>query len=145
MRTYRDGTGGRGLALLALAVCVASPLIAQERRYLVELGAAGAFQSFASDAQLSSGVGGLVRGGVWLPLNFSVEGEAAFTNPKAKTTDEGVKVTSLTLAALYNIPIGNRNWFYLKAGGGAVKYGGDCPTTASAGPVICGRPNALVG
>src|SRR3954469_8610176 len=41
MRTYRDGAGGRGLALLALAGCVASPLISQERRYLVELGAAG--------------------------------------------------------------------------------------------------------
>jgi outer membrane protein OmpA-like peptidoglycan-associated protein len=145
MRTYRDGTGGRGLALLALAVCVASPLVAQQRRYLVELGAGGAFQSFASDAQLTSGIGGLVRAGVWLPLNFSIEGEGTFTSPNAKTTDEGVNVTSLTLAALYNIPIGNTNWFYLKAGGGTIKYGKSFDECTVSSTVICGNPNAVVG
>jgi outer membrane protein OmpA-like peptidoglycan-associated protein len=146
MRTYRDGTGGRGLALLALVVCVASPLVAQQRRYLVELGAAGTYQSFDSDADLSGGIGGLGRIGLWLPLNFSVEAEGAFSSPSAKATDEGVDVRTLDLALLYNIPVGNTNWFYLKAGGGTTRYNSsleDCPATSS--PVICGTPNALLG
>src|SRR5262245_20276013 len=147
MRTYREGIGGRGLALLALVVCAVAPLAAQQRRYLVELGAAGAFQSFASDAQLSSGVGGLVRAGLWLPLNFSVEGEGTFSNPNAKSTDEGVNVRSLTLSLLYNIPVGHANWFYLKAGGGSTKYGqsfDECAAGTSS-TVICGNPNAFLG
>jgi outer membrane protein OmpA-like peptidoglycan-associated protein len=146
MRTYREGPGGRGLmlALLAMAVCAIAPLVAQERRYLVELGAAGAFQSFGSTADMSSAVGGLGRVGLWLPLNFSVEAEGTFSNPKAKTTDEGIGVKSIGLSALYNIPVGNRNTAYLKLGGGSTRYGhslSDCP----AAPVLCGTTNNLLG
>ena len=85
MRTYRDGTGGRELALLALVVCVASPLVAQERRYLAEIGAAGTYQSFDGLARLKSAPGFLLRGGVWLPLNFSVEAEAMSIQKAARS------------------------------------------------------------
>ena len=71
------------MALLALAVCVVSPGLAQERRDLVEVGAAGVYQSYGSTAGLNGSVGGLGRIGVWLPLNFSVEveGSVADTEP----------------------------------------------------------------
>ena len=131
MRTYRDGTRGWGLALLALVVCVASPLVAQQRRYLVELGAAGTFQSFDALDSLKSAPGFLLRGGIWLPLNFSVEGEATFATPKAKTDDVGTSYRAFFLSLLYNIPVGRSNWFYLKAGGGTNSYAGnrydECP------------------
>jgi hypothetical protein len=54
MRTYREGPGGRGLmlALLAMAVCAVSSLMAQERRNLIEVGAAGVYQSYAGDLGL---------------------------------------------------------------------------------------------
>jgi outer membrane protein OmpA-like peptidoglycan-associated protein len=152
MRTYRDGTGGRGLALLALVVCVASPLVAQERRYLVELGAAGTYQSFDSLAGLKSAPGWLLRGGVWLPLNFSVEGEYTSATPKAKADDVGTSYHALFLSLLYNIPVGRSNWFYLKAGGGSNSYAGnrydECPPPGGPTPganTACGRAGALAG
>ncbi len=151
MRTYRGGTGGRGLALLALVVCVASPLVAQERRYLAEIGAAGVFQSFDSDAKLKSAPGFLLRGGVWLPLNFSVEVEADFAKPKGETDDIGTDYRNYALSLLYNIPVGRSNWFYLKAGGGSSKYGGnrygsDCPgQNDPTAPTACGKAGVLLG
>src|SRR4026208_1895653 len=117
MRTYRVGTCGRELALLALAGCGASPLAAQEPRYLGELGAAAVYQSFDGSAKLKSAPGFLLRGGLWLPINFAAEGEAASAKPKAEADAAGTDYKSFTLSLLYNIPVGRTNWFYLKAGG----------------------------
>jgi hypothetical protein len=72
MRTYRHPTGSRAFAcaLLATLVCAVSPLAAQERRYLAEVGAAGVYQSFDGAAELKGAIGGLGRLGIWLPLNL---------------------------------------------------------------------------
>jgi outer membrane protein OmpA-like peptidoglycan-associated protein len=151
MRTYRDGTGGWWLTLLALVVCVASPLVAQERHYLAEIGAAGTYQSFDGLAKLKSAPGFLLRGGLWLPLNFSVEAEATLGKPKAEVDDIGTDYKALFLSLLYNIPVGRRNWFYLKAGGGSNSYGGnrygsDCPGgNDPTAPTACGKSGVLVG
>ena len=77
MRTYpqplRGWAGGvQLLAGLALVVVCAQAGAAQQRKYLVELGAAGAYQSFDSETKLDGAPGGVVRLVVWLPLNFSV-------------------------------------------------------------------------
>ncbi|HET9038622.1 MAG TPA: OmpA family protein [Gemmatimonadales bacterium] len=137
-----------GLPLLAglalLMVCVQSGA-AQQRKYLVELGAAGAYQSFDGATDLGGAAGGLGRLGVWLPLNFSVEVEGAFASPKTKSTDEGVSVKTFGVSALYNILIGNTSSFYLKAGAGSTKYGSSCPATATRGDPICGSSGALMG
>jgi outer membrane protein OmpA-like peptidoglycan-associated protein len=130
------------LALLALAVCAVSALKAQERRYLVEAGAAGAYQSFAGQANLKSAAGGLFRAGVWLPLNFSVEGEAEFASPKNEGTDKGISFKYFGAALLYNIPVGRNNWFHLKIGGGSNKFP-DCG--APAPTQICGSAGTLSG
>lgn len=149
MRTYREGPGGRGLtlALLALAVCVVSPAVAQERRYLVEVGAAGVYQSYGSTAGLNGSVGGLGRIGVWLPLNFSVEVEGSTSKPSSKATDEGLPVKSLALSALFNIPVGKRNTAYLKAGGGSTRYraSGSDPECEQSRPEICGTTSNILG
>ena len=146
MRTYRVGTCGRELALLALVVCVASPLVAQERRYLGEIGAAAVYQSFDGSAKLKSAPGFLLRGGLWLPINFSVEGEAAFAKPKAESADVGTDYKAFTLSLLYNIPVGRTNWFYLKAGGGSNKYGSDCPSDQEpTAPTACGNSGVFAG
>ena len=97
MRTYphppRGWAGGlRLLASLALLAACARPGAAQQRKYLVELGAAGVYQSFDTATGLKGAPGGLGRLGVWLPLNFSVEVEGSFTKPKTKIRDEGVSV-----------------------------------------------------
>jgi outer membrane protein OmpA-like peptidoglycan-associated protein len=130
------------LALLALAVCAVSSLRAQERRYLAELGAAAAYQSFDGLADLKSAAGGLFRAGVWLPLNFSVEGEAEFASPKDEGSDEGVSFKYFGASLLYNIPVGRNNWLHLKVGGGSNKFP-DCG--APAPTRICNSAGTLTG
>src|SRR6185503_17775811 len=132
MRTYphppRGWAGGlRLLASLALLAACARSGAAQQRKYLVELGAAGVYQSFDTATGLKGAAGGLGRLGVWLPLNFSVELEGNFTKPKTKARDEGVSVKTFDVSALYNVLFGARNSAYLKLGGGTTKYGSNCP------------------
>src|SRR6476619_2415661 len=150
MRTYqqpfRGWAGGVGLlAGLALVVACARVSAAQQRKYLVELSAAGAYQSFDSDTQLDGAPGGVARVGLWLPLNFSVEVEGAFSSPNSKTGDESVSVKTFGSSALYNFLIGSSTTFYLKAGGGSTKYGGSCPSVASPDKPICGSSGAFLG
>ena len=150
MRTYQlpfEGWawGLRLLASLALLVTSTRPGAAQqERKYLVEVGAAGAYQSFDSATLLGSSAGGIGRVGVWLPLNFSLELEGGVSSPTAKTGSKSVSVKTFGLSALYNILVGSRNSFYLKAGAGSTKYGGSCPSAASATDPICGGSGALL-
>ncbi len=150
MRTYRLPARGRarGLSLLgglALVVVCALPAAAQQRKYLVELGAAGMYQSFDDATQLAGGKGGVGRIGLWLPLNFSAEAEGQILSSKTDNTAEtGVTVKSFSLSALYNILVGNSSSLYLKVGGGSTKYGGDCPPVSTALDPPCGSSGALI-
>jgi outer membrane protein OmpA-like peptidoglycan-associated protein len=150
MRTYlslcRRGAS-RGLPLLAGIVLLglaARPAAAQ-RKYLVELGGAGLYQSYDGATDLGGTAGGIGRIGVWLPLNFSVELEGAFASPKTKTTDTGVSVKTIAGSALYNLLIGTSSSVFLRAGIGSTKYGSSCPAVASAGDPICGSSTGFVG
>ncbi|HEX6106328.1 MAG TPA: OmpA family protein [Gemmatimonadales bacterium] len=149
MRTYHDPSRGRarGLSLLGslvLLVACALPAAAQQRKYLVELGAAGVYQSFDDLTNLGGGTGGLARIGLWLPANFSVEAEGAFLSSSADVTEVDVNVNSFSLAALYNIQIGTSSFLYFKAGGGSTSYG-DCPAISTALSPICGSAGAFIG
>nr|MBA3496320.1 OmpA family protein [Gemmatimonadales bacterium] len=117
---------------------------AQQRKYLLELGAAGAYQSFDEATDLGSSAGGLARIGLWLPLNFSAELEGGIASPNTGTGNTGVSVKTFGASALYNFLLGARNSVYLKAGAGSTRYGSSCPSTASAGDPICGSSNALL-
>src|SRR3954463_4396859 len=123
MLTYRYPCGGLARVLLLLGALVYMPGLAptaaaQERRYLFEVGVGGGYQGFGDSTDLGGAVGGLARLGVWLPLNFSLEGEASTTSPKAKGPDLGVGVKTISLSALYNLPVSNRSWVYAKLGVG---------------------------
>jgi len=150
MRTYPYPIGGwaGGLRLLAglalLAPCL-RPCAAQQRKYLVEVGAAGSYESFDNATDLGGAAGGTGRLGVWLPLNFSVEVEGAFASPKTQSNNVGVSVKTIAGSALYNVLIGASNSLYLKAGVGSTKYGSSCPGTAVAVAPICGSSTGLVG
>ena len=150
MRTYPYPLGGwagglRLLAGLALSALCLRPCAAQQRKYLVELSAAGAYESFDNATDLGGAAGGTGRLGVWLPLNFSVEVEGAFASPKTQSNNVGVSVKTFAGSALYNVLIGASNSLYLKAGVGSTKYGSSCPGTAVAGAPICGSSTGLVG
>jgi OmpA-OmpF porin, OOP family len=150
MRTYPYpfGAWARGLRLLAglaLLAAGAQPVAAQQRKYLVEVSAAGAYQSFDNATDLGSAAGGVGRLGIWLPLNFSLEVEGGFTSPKTQPGNVGVSVKMFGASALYNILVGANNTLYLKAGAGATKYGSSCPAVASAGDPICGSSGAILG
>ena len=72
MRTYRLAAGRPGWAsgvLVALVLLFGWTTVggAQDRRYLVEVGAAGAYQSFDKVTDLGGAAGGIGRLGIWLP------------------------------------------------------------------------------
>ncbi|MGH7525430.1 MAG: outer membrane beta-barrel protein, partial [Gemmatimonadales bacterium] len=152
MLTYQDLAGRLAGALPRALRRFAGPVIvlscgsvavAQQRTYLVELGAAGAYQSFDDATDLGGAAGGLGRIGVWLPLNFSLEVEGSVASPKTQSAKVGVSVKTFSASALYNILVGTSSSIYLKGGFGSTKYGSDCPQTAT--PLICGSSGALVG
>lgn len=145
MRTYRFPGGGlaRALRHLGALVCTlasVSTAQAQERRYLFEVSAGGAYQSFADSTGLDGGVGGVGRLGVWLPLNFSIEAEGSIAS------SNGIGVKSGSAAVLYNMRLGSSAWGYAKAGYGGTRYGGsgpDCQQQKFQGK-ICGNTNNYV-
>jgi outer membrane protein OmpA-like peptidoglycan-associated protein len=145
MRTYRFPGGGlaralRHLGALVLTLCSISTAQAQERRYLFEVGASGAYQSFADSTGLGGAAGGLARIGVWLPASFSLEADAS------TASSEEVGVKSISASALYNVLLGSRSWGYAKAGIGGTRYGGtgaDCDQQKFQGK-ICGTTTHLV-
>ncbi len=146
MRTYRHHSRGlaRGLRLfcaVALLLWTGSALEAQQRRFLVELGAGAVYQSFSEVTDLGSAFGGVGRVGIWLPAHFSLEGEVAIAPANTQAADIGVSVRSLYASLLYNIPVGPKSWAHLRVGGGSTKYGDPpCPS----GPIVCGSSGALM-
>jgi outer membrane protein OmpA-like peptidoglycan-associated protein len=145
MLTYRFPSGGlarvlRLLGALVLSLSFLPAAEAQERRYLFEVGAAGAYNSFGDSTDLGSAVGGLVRAGVWLPLNISLEGEASFTSPKSQTLDDGVSVKAFSASALYTLLLGSESWAYGKLGVSRTRYGKD----PCVGRIICGTVYPLI-
>jgi outer membrane protein OmpA-like peptidoglycan-associated protein len=146
MRTYPYPGGGLARALRLLGAVVLSLFgfsvgHAQERTYLLEVGAAGAYQSYGNTTDLGGTFGGLGRVGVWLPLNFSIEVEGTTSSAKSQNSniDVGVKTGSVSL--LYNIPFGARSWGYGKLGYGGTRYGSDCDAP---GARICGPTSMFV-
>jgi outer membrane protein OmpA-like peptidoglycan-associated protein len=147
MRTYQSPSSGlaRVLPLLgAVVLILAAPRIAtgQERRYLFEVGAAGALQSYNDDTGLGSSFGGLGRAGLWLPLNLSVELEGSL----AQSDGIDVKVGSASL--LYNVLLGSTTWAYAKAGIGGTRYGpgGDeCKQSEFVGKIYGGTTTIVAG
>jgi len=146
MRTYPNPGGGLARALRLLGAVVLTLLDlpvahAQDRTYLFEVGAAGAYQSYGSETDLGSTIGLLGRVGVWLPLNFSIEAEGSTAGAKSQNSniDVGVKTGSASL--LYNIPLGARSWGFAKLGYGGTRYGSEC---SAPGARICGTTSMFV-
>jgi len=133
----------RGFALLALLVSFSTPLQAQRRQYLLELGAAGAVTSFAAVTDLDAGFGGAVRLGFWLPLNLGVELEGLTSSPKT-AAGSSTSVLSGTASLLYNIRVGESSSLFLKGGLGSTKYGDSCPTVSVPGSGPCGSASAFM-
>ena len=150
MRTYRLPARGRarGLSLLGglvLMVACALPAMAQQRKYLVELGAAGMYQSFDDATQLAGGKGGVRTHRALAAAQLLGGGRRPILSSKTDNTAEtGVTVKSFSLSALYNILVGSSSSLYLKVGGGSTKYGGDCPPVSTALDPPCGSSGALV-
>jgi outer membrane protein OmpA-like peptidoglycan-associated protein len=144
MLTYCHPARGlaRVLLLLGIIVCTRSVPTAgaQERRYLFELGAAGTYQSYGDTTKLGGAGGGLVRLGVWGPLNLSLEGEGSIV------TSNSIGVKTGTISLLYNLLLGSRSWGYVKAGIGGTRYGAtgdDCKQTKYVGKV-CGNATTFL-
>ena len=154
MRTYRRRShpltrGLRLLCVLALLTSLVSTVEAQERRYLLELGAGGLYQTFGEITRLDNAFGGVGRVGLWLPYNFSVEVEGAFASSQAldARADTVVEMGTRTItgSVLYNILLGKSAWAHLRVGGGSTKYNVDCVPEGEAQTYICGSSGAILG
>ncbi len=134
------------LALL-LAATAATPLLAQQRRYLVEVGAAGSYVSFDSKTNLTGGAGGIGRLGLWLHRNLSIEGEFGAFAPKSQLSDVSWSARVLGGSVVGNLPIGTGSSVLLRAGYGVTKYDSDqcigTPPRSIFGP--CGSSGAILG
>lgn len=132
---------------LLFGAIAATPLAAQQRHYLIEAGAGGAFSTFDSKTNLKSGPGGVARLGVWLLPNVSIEGEFGLYGPKSKLLARSWKARSYIGSALGNLPIGGSNSVFLRAGYGITTYGsGLCtgtPPRSAAG--ACGSSGTMIG
>jgi outer membrane protein OmpA-like peptidoglycan-associated protein len=154
MRTYRRHShplarGLRLLCALALLSLLGSSAESQQRRYLLELGAGGLYQTYGEITQLDNAFGGVGRVGLWLPYNFSVELEGAFAGSEAADAraDTAVKMGTriITGSVLYNILLGKNTWAHLRVGGGSTTYDVDCVPPPGAQTYICGSSGALLG
>jgi len=132
------------LGAFVLATGLIQAASAQERRYLFEVGGALGYQSFDGETDLGGAPAGVLRAGIWLPLNLSLEAEGALSSATDQSADEGVTVKSFTVSALYNHLMGTSSSAYLKLGYGRTRYGGDCPDTSPVDRIICGGSAALV-
>lgn len=158
MPTYRSLAALRPAALhlvrgVSTLVLAAAALQAQvpPRKYLIEVSAAPVYQSFDNATLLNSGIGGVARLGVWLPLRFSLEGEAGVTGANTdpvsfagRDTVFHASVKTFSAALLYNFRLGRRNFLYLKAGVGTVSYG-KRPAISIRGEPVRGRAGTLIG
>lgn len=160
MHIFRLLTGRRArlAAAAALALGASLPAIAAAQttprpRYLFEVGAAVGATRYDAETALQTGLGGVARLGVWLPLNFSVEGELGLSRPSTENPfNLSWSVRRLSGALLYNLPLGPRNYLYLKAGAGSIDYSGElesggdaCTGIAVPGAGPCGDAGALLG
>jgi OOP family OmpA-OmpF porin len=132
----------RGAALAVLAFLALPHPATAQRRYLIELGAAGSVMNFSDTTDLKAGPGGLGRLGFWLPFRLSLEGEGTFLKPKTKSASVGVNVKSISGSVLYNFLVGSNNSIYLKTGVGSITYGSNC---ASVSGIICGTATMWLG
>jgi outer membrane protein OmpA-like peptidoglycan-associated protein len=134
------------LALLS-AVLATTPLAAQQRRYLIEVGAAGSYLSFDSKTNLTGGMGGVGRLGFWLLRNISVEGEFGTYAPKAKVSDHGWKAQVYGGSVLGNLPVGSSISIFVRAGYGVTNFDSDICLGTPPRSIFgaCGSSGALLG
>jgi outer membrane protein OmpA-like peptidoglycan-associated protein len=154
MRTYRRrirplARGLRLLCALAFLPVFGPSAEAQQRRYLLELGAGGIHQSFGEASLVESAFGGLGRVGLWLPYNFSVELEGSFVGTEGLDAREDTVVKmdtrTITASVLYNILLGQNAWAHLRAGGGSTKYDAPCVPAGVTQTYLCGSASVLLG
>jgi outer membrane protein OmpA-like peptidoglycan-associated protein len=151
MRTYprRSHPLARGLwfqCALLLLLLPGKTVEAQERRYLLELGAGVQRQFFDDATRLESAFGGFGRVGLWLPYNFSLELEGVFVGSEApdisvnaEDSIASINTRTITGSVLYNILLSRNAWAHLKVGGGSTDYG-----DAASGGLISGKSGTLL-
>ena len=150
MRTYPHPFGAAGgFGSWPASPCWSSArarCAAQQRKYLVELGAAGAYQSFDSATDLE-GAAGRDRAGWGSGSRSTSRSRSQGPSPRRSTHRPArtrvVNANTFRASVLYNFLIGASNSFYLKAGAGTTKYGSDCPVANPSDP-ICGSSGSLL-
>lgn len=136
----------RLLAVALLVIAGTSRAEAQDRRYLIELGAAGGYTSFGDATLLKGSGGGLARLAFWTPFRVSLEAEAGMFSPSARSGADW-SARSFSGSLLYNVGIGSSSSVFLRAGYAAMSYDSDLCTGIPPRSLfgVCGSSGALTG
>lgn len=136
----------RGLCVALLVSASVGDAKAQERRYLIELGAAGGYTSFGDATLLDGSPGGLARAAFWTPFHVSLEAEVGFFSPSARSGADW-SARSIGGSALYNIGIGRSSTVFLRAGYTSMSYDSDLCTGIPPRSLFgaCGSSGAVTG
>lgn len=137
----------RWLSVALLTSAALSNAEAQDRRYLIELGAAGGYTSFGDATLLDGSAGGLARVAFWTPFHVSLEAEVGLYSPSSRSGHDWSS-RSFTGSLLYNLGIGRASTVLVRAGYGSTSYDSDL-CVGEPEPVslfgACGSSGAVIG
>lgn len=111
---------------------VASPLVAvlglalvtgnasAQQAGSIEVSVLGVWHNKTTTIDALRGVGGGARVGVWLPMNFELEGQIDVTNPRQSISETQLRLIHAAGSLLYNVPVGGGS-AYLRGGYGKLR------------------------
>ena len=108
-----------------------------QRAGTVEVSGLGVWHNKTTTMDGLRGMGVGTRVGVWLPLNFEVEGQVDLTNPSQSLTGTRFRLLHAAGRLLYNVPVGGGSG-YLRGGYGVLR-----PSNCSVRSVPCSTHGAL--
>jgi hypothetical protein len=136
----------RWLCVALLVSTVVGTAEAQERRYLIELGAAGGYASFGDATLLKGSAGVLARAAFWTPFHVSLEAEVGLFSPSTRSGADW-SARSIGGSALYNVGIGRSSTVFVRAGYASMSYDSDLCTGVPPRSLFgaCGSSGAVTG
>lgn len=138
-------TAPRRALTAALLLAGATAPAAAQRAYRLEASLAGAYQTFDSQLQLGSTVGGVGRLGYWVTGPLSLEVEAGVARPKTDTQlHKAVSTSQFGGWILGNFPVGGSTFLIVKGGYAHLGFG-TCPTVSVPGAGPCGAADVVQG
>jgi len=132
----------RAASPLVVILCLAQAITnaSAQRAGTMEVSMLGVWHTKTTTMDALRAVGVGARVGVWLPLNFELEGQFDVTSPRQWLTGRPIRMYHAAGSLLYNVPIGGGS-VYLRGGMGKLRATSNCEIRL----VPCITHSALTG